>query len=52
MNVRDDDTYILDTKSMYRIFLKPIMKRWQVLHMHNFFILINRVSLRKDLEYN
>jgi hypothetical protein len=33
-------------------FLKPIMKRWQVLHMHNFCILINRVSLRKDLGYN
>jgi hypothetical protein len=33
-------------------FLKPIMKRWQVLHIHNFFILINRVSLRKDLGYN
>jgi hypothetical protein len=33
-------------------FLKPIMKRWQVLHMHNFVILINHVSLRKDLGYN
>jgi hypothetical protein len=33
-------------------FLKPIMKRWQVLHMHNFVILINRVSLRKDLGYD